>query len=134
MPRFSLRSLFAATALVAIGVATSVSLYHLIDPFGELAFSSDQWAQGDLGHRARMARDLVRHYLPVGASRAQVEGLIGPPDKTLSASGPQGSSVRGTQTYSYYLGSWSNQGMDDAFVHVHFDAGGNLLGAEITGY
>jgi hypothetical protein len=110
------------------------SLCHVIDPFSELTFSPAKWAQAGFDERAGMARDLIRHHLPIGTSRAKVEELLGPPAHVLAANGPRGKSVLGAETYSYYLGSWSMYGMDDAFVYVHFDAAGKVLGAEITGY
>ena len=69
-----------------------------------------------------MARDLVRHHLPYGLSSGGVKLLLGPPGEATGS------------RYEYYLGCWSGEGLDSAFVYVHLDANGNVTGAEITGY
>ena len=123
----------AAIAFVVIGLAAWFALDWL-DPFDDTLFTTAAWTTLDPESRAPMARDLIRNHLPSGLSRAQTEALLGLPDNRLSGTDSGGNRLRGTETYSYYIGSWSMHGLDDAFVYVYLDSNGNVIGSEINGY
>ena len=128
-------AVWTIVVFVATGVA-AWSAMDWMDPFNDMSFSPAAWAQRSYEDRAPMARDLVRHHLPAGLAQIQVESLLGQPDDVLV--GPEDSGANrlpGVETYEYGIGSWSlHQGFDDAFVYVHFDASGHVIGAEINGY
>ncbi len=123
----------AAIAFVAIGLATRFAMDWL-DPFDDTSFTTAAWTTLTPNSRAPMARDLIRNHLPSGLSRAQTEALLGAPDDILSGVDSGGNRLRGTETYSYSIGSWSMHGFDDAFVYVYLDSNGNVIGSEINGY
>jgi len=81
-----------------------------------------------------MARSAIRRHLTVGLAEPQVVALLGKPDEIRNVEDPGGHKLPGSQTYSYYLGSWSVYGFDDAFLYVHLDAAGRILSAEVNGY
>jgi hypothetical protein len=60
-------------------------------------------------------------------TQAAVTALLGTPDE-IKHNDSLG------EIFSYYIGSWSMYGFDDAFVYTHFDASQTVLKAEITGY
>jgi hypothetical protein len=132
MLRFSLKQLLLGTAVAAIGLFALVAIKQYANPFDDLAFTTAAWAAADDNTRAAMADDLVRNHLAGGLSRSQVRALIGSPDRTLQSNAS--TRVLGAETDTYRIGSWSMQGMDDAFVYVHYDANGNVIEAEIYGY
>ena len=122
----------ACLALFSVGVWFAM---NKMDPFNDRSFVSTEWKTNDDKIKAAMARDLVHHHLPVGMSETQVTTLLGQPDAILQGAADNGGNpLQGGRTYSYYLGSWSMHGYDDAFVYVHFDASEKVTGSEITGY
>jgi len=131
MARYSLRQLLLGTTLIAIGLTVLIALKQA-NPFDNVAFTPAAWAIAGATERARMSADLIRHHLPKGLSRLQVEALIGRPSWTMGPNG--GHRVHGAETHVYPIGSWSMHGMDDAFVYVHFDVNSNVIDAEIYGY
>ena len=102
------------------------------DPFNDKPFSKEAWAATSGQGRAPMADDVVRNRVLPGMSSGQVADLLGEPDDTwLKRTGQR---VKGEKTLVYYIGSWSFEGMDDAFVCVHVDESGKVIEAEIYGY
>jgi hypothetical protein len=125
MPRFSLKSLLLATALIAVAITlwSAVLRYQdRSDPFDRLSFSATTWAQRAPRGRAPMARDLIHRHLPSGLPSAQVKTLLGPPSEAID------------DRYEYYLGSWSSYGYDDAFVYIYLDKSGKVKRANLVGY
>jgi hypothetical protein len=136
MPRYSLKKLFLAVAVVAIGLVVLSSLVRFlewIDPFNQMAFSANAWEHEPDQSRAAMAHDLIRHHLPAGLSRAEVESLLGSPYDVFTSKDAGGIRCRGAMTYRYRI-SGDIAGYDDAFVYVHFDEKEKVIGAEINGY
>lgn len=101
-------------------------------PFNDEPFSREGWAAATAVQRAAMAEDLVTNYVSPGMSVEQIVSLIGEPEDTWVKG--TGLRVKGEKTFVYYIGSWSLQGMDDAFVCVHFDGSGKVIEAEIYGF
>ena len=132
MVRFSLRQLLLGIAIIALGLTALIALNRHASPFDNVAFTPAAWAKADEMERARMSGDLIRNHLPRGLTRLQVEALIGRTSWTMGPNGGYG--ARGAETHKYGIGSWSMQGMDDAFVYVHYDVNGNVIDAEIDGY
>ncbi|QEG24815.1 hypothetical protein MFFC18_47400 [Mariniblastus fucicola] len=80
-----------------------------------------------------MARDVVSRVH--GMDRDAVVELLGQPsDRLDAATDAGGHRLRGAEVFSYYIGSWSGYGFDDAFVYVHLDADGHVIYSEVTGY
>lgn len=105
-----------------------------LDPFNDRPFTAAEWARLDAQDRAAMSRDLIKNHLPPGTERGTVEHLLGRPADVLHTTDPGGHSLPGVETYVYYIGTWSIRGFDDTFVYVHFDQGGRVVAAQITGY
>jgi hypothetical protein len=125
MPRFSLKSLLLATALIAVAIALWGAVLRFrdrSDPFDRLSFSPTAWAQRSPRGRAPMARDLIHRHLSAGLSSAQVETLLGPPSEAID------------DRYEYYVGSWSSYGYDDAFVCIYLDKSGKVKRANLISY
>ena len=101
-------------------------------PFDDQSFSKQAWAGAIAEQRAVMAEDLVTNHVSPGMSSKQIVSLLGEPGEVWV----KGSlfRVKGERTFVYYIGSWSLQGMDDAFVCVHLDETGSVLEAEIHGF
>src|SRR5688500_7318757 len=113
--RFSLRRLLMFVAIICTAL---VLVSDWIDPFNDSAFTPTSWRQADSDEtRARMARDLIRNHLPQGTSETQTIAALGPPDEILSGEDNDRHSLLVARTYSYYIGSWSLYGMDDAFIY-----------------
>jgi len=125
--------LVASLAFLALAAVTW-AVVDWLDPFNDAAFTTEGWAKLDSQDRAPMSRDLIRNHLHPGASRAQIERLLGPPDDVLTGSDSGGNRMRGTDTYAYCIGFWPVRGFDDTFVYVHLDAQGNVVASEINGY
>jgi hypothetical protein len=100
-------------------------------PFNDQTFSEQAWAGATAEQRAAMAEDLVTHHVPLGMSSKQILSLLGEPGETWVKGA--GFRVKGEKTFAYYIGSWSMQGMDDAFVCIHLDETGRVIEAEIYG-
>lgn len=118
---------------MAVAAGGVVVLRRALNPFDNRAFSAAAWAAGSPEVRAAMAGDAVRHVRP-GMSEAEVVALLGKPDPDNVLQGGRDARVRGARAYTYYIGSWSMGGMDDAFVYVHLDASGRVVASEIHGY
>ncbi|WP_148618760.1 hypothetical protein [Mariniblastus fucicola] len=131
--RFSTRTLLIVVAFVAFALASVFAVSRWVDPFDDRNFDSQQWATASSDNRAPMARDVVSRVR--GMDRDGVIELLGQPgDRLDSATDAGGHPLRGAEVFSYYIGSWSMHGMDDAFVYVHFDTDGAVIHSEITGY
>ena len=102
------------------------------NPFNDEPFSKEAWADAAAEQRAAMAEDLVTHHVSPGMSSKQVVSLLGEPGEIWVKG--TGFRVKGERTLVYYIGSWSTQGMDDAFVCVHLDDTGSVIEAEISGF
>ena len=106
-----------------------------LDPFDDESFNATAWASCTTDEsRAAMARDLVRNHLRTGMPRSDVTALLGSPIVLHGPTDAGGNPLRGDETYAYYIGQWSLYGFDDAFVYVHLNAAGRVIGAEINGY
>jgi hypothetical protein len=101
-------------------------------PFNDESFSIEAWAVATAEQRAAMAEDLVTHHVSPGMSVEQIVALLGDPGDTWAKRTAH--RVLGDKTFAYYIGSWSLEGMDDAFVCIHFDESGRVLEAEICGF
>ena len=120
-------------AVVVAFLASLVAFSRWIDPFDDRPFDSNRWAAASVDDRAAMAGDVL--FRVRGLTQQQVLDLLGEPGRRLtSATDAGGHRLRGVEVFSYYIGSWSLHGMDDAFVYVHFDADGSVMHSEITGY
>jgi hypothetical protein len=101
-------------------------------PFNDRPFSKQAWAGATAEQRAAMAEDLVSNHVSPGASSKQIVSLLGEPGEVWVKG--TGFEVKGERTFVYYIGSWSMQGMDDAFVCIHLDETGSVIEAEISGF
>jgi hypothetical protein len=50
--------------------------------FRPRTFVPEEWSRGDFGLRGEMARDLIASRVLNGKTHAEVEALLGPPDRT----------------------------------------------------
>ena len=106
-----------------------------VDPFNDRQFSTRDWAVAEPEERARVASDLTDRVLERGMSIDAIKNLLGPPDSTLTGDiDAGGNKLHSNQTLSYYLGSWSGFGYDDAFLYLHVDRSGTLVKSQVTGY
>jgi hypothetical protein len=123
--------------VVAGAVAGFVALDRYLDPFDDRPFDPAAWAAAE-GHeqeRGPMARDAARH-VPPGTPAELVRELLGKPDFVDTDNPPDkhGRRPKGYERWAYDLGSWSHyHGFDAASLDVHFDRGGRVVEAEITG-
>jgi hypothetical protein len=130
----------AAGLLIIVALVAIV--YELIgnplDPFDNRRFSVEAWRSAsehrNLDWRARMCRDLINRVIRPGMSEKQVVALLGIPDRVRDTRGPGGDPLPDRHIYEYEIGSWSFQGMDDAFLYVHIDLIDHVLKTEIYGY
>lgn len=114
-------------------LASFVAFTRWVDPFDDRPFDRNRWAAVSNHDRAPMARDVASRVR--GLNQQEVLNLLGEPGNRLtSATDAGGHRLRGAEVFSYYIGSWSMYGMDDAFVYVHFDTDGVAIYSEITGY
>lgn len=134
--KFGIRALLVFVAVVAIATVSIRTVTSLVDPFDNLSFNSTEWKQAkDREVKARMSRDAILNGLEAGMTREEVQHLLGEPDDIITANHDSGGSVLlGVETFSYYIGSWSMYGFDDAFVYIHFDRDGRVISARIDGY
>jgi hypothetical protein len=130
---FLIASVICLIAVLAMGVVFAI-IGNPFDPFAKHQFSTETWRTGDTKTRAGMARDAIRRHLNQGLNEQQVTSLLGKPGDVISGIDNGGHKLPGVKTYSYHLGCWSGYGLDDAFLYVHFDAGGLVVGAEVSGY
>ncbi len=72
-----------------------------------IPFSSAAWKQQER-LRSRMVEDLLDNHALVGASRAEIDGLLGI---------PSGRNSPGDDRYVYWMGS---AGIDDAWLEIQF--------------
>jgi hypothetical protein len=80
---------------------------------------------------AAMARDLIYNYVHQGMPQRELEAMLGTPSEILV---PPFNKSALPQTYVYYLGSWSDEGIDDAFVYIDLDGNGEVVKAKIDGH
>ena len=129
-------TVLAAAVLAALAVATYCFFGNPLDPFDNKRFSKESWQRAsaayDLDSLARMSRDLINKHLQAGMSEAQIIELLGQPNDIQR--GNKRDRSKGVFSYRYYIGSWSLQRMDDAFVYIHFDSNGRVVDREIYGY
>jgi hypothetical protein len=113
-------------------LANMTGMFHVFDPFDKRPFSSETWLATTREDRAPMARDLVKNHLPAGLSVSDVVAFLGPPDRIITGSS---ASIRPgcSKALTYYLGCWSEYGMDAAFVYVHIDNNDKVVLSEIIG-
>ena len=118
--------------VVHLMVIAAVSAFGCCSPFNDKPFSQRAWAGATAEPRAAMAEDLVSNHVSPGMSSKQIVSLLGAPGEIWV----KGTAfrVKGERTFVYYIGSWSMQGMDDAFVCVHLDETGSVIEAEIHGF
>jgi hypothetical protein len=125
-------------ALIVGLIVAAVAVNRYLDPFDDAPFDPAAWAAAGPQGRGPMARDAIRH-LPPGLPSARVRELFGESDPFPGPGGTVdgfGHTLRHPQTWAYYLGCWSGLGpyaLDSAFLWVHFDSGGKVVSAEITG-
>ena len=125
----------AGIAVSALLLALGIALSSYLDPFDDQPFSQSGWAAADSETRATMARDSIRQ-LPLGMAADQVRDLLGQPTPVTrywGAVDAYGNPMRYPETWSYYLGSWSGYGLDDALLYIHFDSDKKVASVEISG-
>ncbi len=134
--RFRARTLLLSIAAIAITFTGFCWVADWLDPFNDHRFTTAEWIQTESADsRALMSRDLVNHHLRRGMSKAEVDALLGQPDRILHGGDDRGgNTLGGHETYAYYIGCWILRGFDDTFVYVHFDSSGQVVGAEINGH
>jgi hypothetical protein len=121
-------------ALLALAAGVYAWVGNPLDPLDNRRFSSHAWRKASAESRARMARDVVRRVIKLGASETEVAALLGQPDSVSDRRGPGGAPLNGIHICEYRIGSWSCAGMDDAFVYIHLDASDRVVHTEIYGY
>ncbi len=114
---------FAAFLVSAVVVIVYALTGNPLDPFDRRWFGVADWAAADETGRARMARDLVRHDLPIGMTRGQVGALLGVAPET-----------NGRSEYLYPIDPCGYDRWDTAFVFIRFDSADRLSAASISGY
>jgi len=127
--------ILAAAVLGAGLLVAGIALVRYLDPFDDQPFSQSAWAAADSQTRAAMARDAIRQ-LPNGTRADRVKNLLGQPTPVTRSSGSMdayGNPLKYPETWSYYLGSWSSHGLDDAFLYVHLDSQKRVASVEING-
>jgi outer membrane protein assembly factor BamE (lipoprotein component of BamABCDE complex) len=133
--RLSHRQFKRWAILFLAGAALCGGIYALIgnplDPFDNRRFSVSAWKEAEGQQRARMSEDLIAHHLPPGMTEQQVVALLGQPEGVDL--GPTEKRIA-KRYYVYYIGNWSLQEMDDAYLYVHLDANDRVVKAEIYGY
>jgi hypothetical protein len=133
--QFNSRTLLIAVTAVALAIAFLRALTGWIDPYNDERFRPTDWRSSSPEVRARMCRDLLSNHLRAGMTKANLVSKLGDPDEILiGTTDAGGHRLTGHETYSYYIGSWSAYGYDDAFVYIHFDSIGKVQSAEINGY
>ncbi len=91
-------------AVVSVGGAAWWAL-DWMDPFNDLAFTPEAWAERSWEDRAPMARDLIRNHLPSRLSRGEAEALLGPPDDVLTGPDSGDLQLLGSEALSYNIGT-----------------------------
>lgn len=136
MPRRLLVSVVFLVIVLTVGfVAVTYAVRgNPLDPFDDRRFSTSAWRTTSADGKAPMARSAIRDHLRPGLSQAELVALLGEPGARLTGKDAGGNGLAGSQTYSYYLGSWSIYGFDDAFLYVHLDSDGRIISAEVNGY
>ncbi len=133
--QFNVHTLFAAASLVTFGVLLLWVFTRWFDPFDDKHFRPSDWNRSSNEVRAGMCDDLISNRLQPGMTESEVVSLLGKPEESLTGETDGGGNrLIGDETYSYYIGSWSGYGLDDAFLYVHFDSSGKVLTAEVNGY
>jgi hypothetical protein len=133
--QYNSRTLLVAVAAVVIAIALLQALVGWIDPYDNFRFVPNDWKTASPEVRAQMSRNLVSNHLHTGMTKANLVSTLGEPDEILTGKTDAGAnSLPGSETYSYYIGSWSAYGYDDAFVYIHLDSTGKVQRAEINGY
>lgn len=132
MPRFSLKQLMVATAVIALGIAAVTALYNFVEPFNDMPFTQAVWANGDKATRAQMSADLVNNYLPIGMLKSQVEALIGKADRVIGP-GDQHADLhlQGAEAHEYNIDGGHILALF-TFVCVNYDANGRVIDARIA--
>jgi hypothetical protein len=125
----------AAIGVIAGMVFAGMAIKGYLDPFDDHTFVQSVWEAAEPHHRAPMARDVTQR-LPIGMTADDVRNLLGPSTPVVRYAGAVdkfGNPMKYPETWSYYLGSWSGYGLDDAFLYVHFDAEKKVASVKITG-
>ena len=83
-------------------------------PFNDRTFDRNEWINGSLDSRGRMADDIIKRVTPPGTSRKDVIALLGEPGSWYIDDG----------IYRYYIGSWFcfRDAYDDAWIALEFDS------------
>ncbi len=104
-------------------------------PFGQERFNSAVWQASKTERqreaRARMARDLIDHYLRPGMSESSLISLLGRPDKTWHRS--EYTPPEPHDVYEYNMGSAPMDIAGQSYVlRLYFDVQARYRQAEIT--
>jgi hypothetical protein len=126
------RAAAAGQVVVVLIIVSTLFATGCGSPFNDEPFSREAWAAAAAEQRAAMAEDLVTNHVSPGMSVKQLIDLLGDPGDTWVKG--TGHRVMGEKTFVYYIGSWSLEGMDDAFVCIHLDGSGRVIEAEICGF
>jgi hypothetical protein len=120
-------------AIVAAVVAAAINYFfgNPFDPFDNKRFSPELWRAADEDSRARMCRDVMRRFIRPGMTEEEIIALLGPPNDVQE--GEKRDRFIGDYSFRYWIGSWSFQRMDDAFLYVHFGSGRRVVAREIYG-
>jgi hypothetical protein len=78
------------------------------------------------------AATVMRRFIRPGMTEEEIIALLGPPNDVQE--GEKRDRFIGDYSFRYWIGSWSFQRMDDAFLYVHFGSGRRVVAREIYGY
>lgn len=106
------------------------------DPFNQRPFDAQVWRSAPYDRnspRGKMTRDLIRHHLRSGMSRAEVVRLLGEPQEARRFAGSplveKPGYEQAREVLTYPLGAWSGFRMDMDLLDVAFDEQGRVIGA-----
>ena len=120
-PKVARRQLLRRVAIFTTLLSSAAVLFHFSlyeefgnRPFNDRTFDRNEWLNGSLDSRGRMADDIIKRVTPPGTSRKDVIALLGEPGSWYIDDG----------IYRYYIGSWFcfRDAYDDAWIALEFDS------------
>jgi hypothetical protein len=134
------RRWISVAAVLCAGWLLRSTALDFRSPFDDAPFDAHLWQTGGRAIRAPMARAAIDR-MERGMTRAELLELLGEPDSERETRGYAGHfgerfPAAAIRTLRYELESSSRAsaiGLDDAFLYVHLDEAGNLVGGEIGG-
>lgn len=122
--------------LVLLVAIAAFAVVDVLEPFNDKVFEHQVWIQGG-SERIPMARNVINRVVRAGMTRSEVTDILGPEEYIEEGQDSGGNIMRGAKSLAYPLGSSSAtslKGMDNAFIYIHLDDEGNVIGQEIAGY